>query len=135
MVNILVVDDEPTIRRLLRLTLGPKHRVEEAADGQEALNKMRLNIPDVVLLDIAMPRMDGLSVCRAVREDAALRTISIIVVSAHASRSEALDAGADYYLQKPFRPLELLVAIDNLLEFRKKKIVDPALDPAQIDGR
>ena len=118
MVKILVVDDEPTIRRLLRLTLGPGHDVEEAEDGRVALQKMARTVPDIVLLDIAMPNLDGLAVCRAVRADPTLRAVGIIVISAHANRGEALDAGADLYLQKPFRPLELLKAIDDVLNAR-----------------
>jgi len=119
MVNVLVVDDEPTIRRLLRLTLGPGHRVDEAADGQEAMLKMQGNPPDILLLDIAMPGMDGLAVARAVRADPSLRQIGIIVISAYARRGEALDAGADMYLQKPFRPLALLTAIETFMASRK----------------
>jgi len=116
--KVLVVDDEPTIRRLLRLTLGPGHHVEEAEDGRVALHKMARAVPDIVLLDIAMPHLDGLAVCRAIRADPTLRTVGVIVISAHANRGEALDAGADLYLQKPFRPLELLKAMDDVLAAR-----------------
>ena len=103
MVRVLVVDDEPTIRRLLRLTLSPDYRVEEASDGKEALRQVLEEPPDIVLLDIAMPRMNGLEVGRMCRAVPRLGRLGIIVVSAHANASEAFDAGAERYLQKPFR--------------------------------
>ena len=115
MARILVVDDEPAIRRLLRLTMGSEHDVDEAADGAEALERLTQERPDVVLLDVAMPVMDGLAVCRAARADPSLERLAIVVVSAVASREDALAAGADRYFPKPYRPLALLEAIDELL--------------------
>jgi CheY-like chemotaxis protein len=118
MADILVADDEPRIRRLLRATLEGAHRVIEAADGVQALHLLFEERPDVILLDVAMPVLDGLAVCRAVRADATLDHVGIIVISAHASAAEAHQAGADYHLPKPFRPLELLAAIDEVIAQR-----------------
>ena len=121
MARILVADDESAIRRLLRLTLGAEHDVLEAADGAEALRHLVRERPDVVLLDVAMPVMDGLAVCRAARAEPALDAVGIIVVSAAAGRDEALAAGADRYFAKPYRPLALLEAVDELLSLRARR--------------
>ena len=115
MANILVVDDEPAIRRLIRLTLGAEHQVEEAGDGAEALRYLVRERPDVVVLDVAMPIMDGLEVCRAARAEPSLEGLGIIVVSAVVGTDEALAAGADRHFSKPYRPLALLETIDELV--------------------
>lgn len=115
MANILVVDDEPNVRRLLRVTVGPAHCIDEAGDGRQALERLFTHRTDLVVLDVAMPGMDGLAVCRAVRAEPSLAHIGIIVLSAFANRDAALAAGADRHLRKPFRPLELLGSIDELL--------------------
>jgi two-component system, OmpR family, phosphate regulon response regulator PhoB len=119
MARILVVDDDPAMRRLLKLTVGAEHQLEEAADGGQALRLLRATEPDIVLLDVIMPgAMDGLEVCRAARADPALGHVGIIVVSGYAAREESLAAGADCYFTKPWRPLELLTSIDALLARR-----------------
>ena len=115
MASILVVDDEPAIRRLIRLTLGTEHNVAEAGDGAEALRFLVRERPDVVLLDVAMPIMDGLQVCRAARAEPSLDGLGIIVVSAVVGSEEALEAGADRHFSKPYRPLALLESIDELV--------------------
>jgi CheY-like chemotaxis protein len=113
--SILVVDDEPSIRRLLRLTLGPDHQIGEAADGAEALRALRASPPDIAIVDVAMPVMDGLAVCRAARAEPSPARVGIIIVSAFANAGDARAAGADGHLSKPFRPLELLALIDEVL--------------------
>lgn len=118
MASILVADDEPTLRRLLRLTFGPEHRVSEAADGAEALHRLLADRPDVAILDVAMPILDGLAVCRAARAEPSLAGLGIIVLTAYATGADALAAGADRHLRKPFSPLELLETIDQLLAIR-----------------
>jgi CheY-like chemotaxis protein len=115
MASILVVDDEPTMRELLALTVGEEHRVEQAADGAEALRRLFDGHPDIVLLDVAMPMVDGLDVCRAARAEPSLAGLGIIVLSAYAGREAALAAGADRHQLKPFSPLELLENIEQLL--------------------
>lgn len=119
MAKVLVADDEPRIRMLLRLTLERAHQVIEAADGEEALRLILVQRPDVMLLDVAMLRLDGLAVCRAVRAEPSLEWLGIIVVSANASADEALAAGADRYAPKPFRPLALLSMIDEVVALRQ----------------
>ena len=122
MANILVVDDEPTLRRLLRVTFGPDHRVAEAADGAEALRRLLADRPDVAIVDIAMPIMDGLAVCRAARAEPSLAGLGIIALSAYAEEDAALAAGADRYLQKPFSPLALFAMIDAVLALRQPRL-------------
>ena len=119
MANILVVDDEPTIRSLLRATFGSDHRVAEAADGAEALRCLLAYRPDLAILDVALPIMDGLAVCRAIRAEPSLAGLGIIVLSAYASGEAALAAGADRHLRKPFSPLELLATIEEVLAPRR----------------
>jgi CheY-like chemotaxis protein len=119
MANILVIDDEQPIRRLIRLTLGHEHRVGEAGDGEEALRMLVAERWDVAILDVSMPLLDGLSVCRAARAEPSLAHLGIIIVSANVRVEEALGAGADRHLPKPFRPLELLAAIDEVVANRR----------------
>ena len=132
MATILVVDDEPTIRHLLRITLGPDHRIDEAGDGDEALRRMRMDCPDLVLLDVAMPIMDGLAVCRAARAEPSLAGVGIIVVSAYAAEHDAIAAGADRFLRKPFSPLALLGMIDELLALRRAAAPAPRMGTSRI---
>jgi CheY-like chemotaxis protein len=122
MASILVVDDEPTLRRLIHLTLGPDHHVSEAADGAEALHRLLADHPDLAIVDVAMPIMDGLAVCRAARAEPSLAGLGIIVLSAYANRAAALAAGADRQLRKPFSPLELLAMIDEVLALRRAEL-------------
>jgi CheY-like chemotaxis protein len=135
MASILVVDDEPSIRRLLRLTIGPDHQVAEAADGAEALRALRASPVDLAIIDVAMPGMDGLAVCRTARAEPSIAGIGIIVVSAYADAVEALTAGADGHLHKPFRPLELLALIDGVLANRSLGVRLTGLDEtAAVSG-
>jgi CheY-like chemotaxis protein len=124
MVSIPVADDEPTLGRLLRVTFGPDHRVAEAADGAEAFRRLLVDRPDLAILDVAMPIMDGLAVCRAARAEPALVGLGIILLSAHPNREAALAAGADRHLRKPFSPLELLAMIDDGLALRRAQAAD-----------
>ena len=119
MASILVADDEPTLRRLLLLTFGPEHRVSEAADGAEALRRLLADRPDLAILDVVMPVMDGLAVCRAARAEPSLAGLGIVVLTGYATGDDALAAGADRHLRKPFSPLELLTTIDELLALRR----------------
>jgi CheY-like chemotaxis protein len=118
MARILVVDDEPTIRRLLRVALGPNHQIGEAANGAEALRSLLAEPWDIVILDVAMSVMDGLTACRAARAEPSHARLGVIVVSAFAIAEDALAAGADRRLQKPFRPLELLATINDMMLLR-----------------
>jgi len=110
--KILVVDDEPAMVGALGALLGQAgHRIIAAYDGDEALRRFRDDEPDLVLLDLAMPGMDGATVCRRIRE---VSDTPIIVVSGEhdqATTVELLDIGADDYVRKPFRAEELLARV------------------------
>jgi DNA-binding response OmpR family regulator len=110
--TILVVDDDDDIRGLLRATIERgAHRVVEAADGEEALGVIGRAPPDLVLLDVNMPGVDGPGVCRRVKADAATRAIKVLMLTAATGdedRRRGLEAGADGYITKPFSPLSLL---------------------------
>ncbi len=110
--RILVVDDEPQIRRIMRTTLsGAGYEVDDAKTGEEALDRIRQFRPDLVLLDINMPGMGGLETCRAIRVDPNIAIIMLTVHNTEAAKVEALDAGADDFVTKPFSTPELLARI------------------------
>ena len=110
--TILVVDDEPQIRRVMRATLSAQgYAIVEARDGQEALEKLRSERPDLVILDMNMPVLDGLETCRAIRGGSNVPVIMLTVRSAEKDKVRALDAGADDYVVKPFGIQELLARI------------------------
>jgi DNA-binding NarL/FixJ family response regulator len=114
-VRILVVDDHPIVRHGLKALLGemPEWQViAEAADGVDAVAKARLNHPDVVLLDISMPRMNGLEACRIIRDT--VPGCEVIIVSQHDSAevlNKSLDAGARGYVVKSQAGRDLLTAV------------------------
>ena len=110
--NILVVDDEPQIRRVLRSTLTTRgYVITEAKTGEEALEWMRKERPDLVLLDINMPGMGGVEACREIRRASDAPIIMLTVRNAERDKVAALDAGADDYIVKPFGIEELLARI------------------------
>jgi two-component system chemotaxis response regulator CheY len=116
---VLVVDDDPFIRKLVATTLEDVSRFElhEAADGIEALEVAQREQPAIVFLDVDMPRMDGIDACRKMRLDPAVRTATIVMLTAaHGDQVERMaeDAGADLFLTKPFSPLDLLRLVDRL---------------------
>jgi len=110
--RVLVVDDEPQIRRVMRTTLtSAGYQVDDAKNGEEALEKMREFRPDLVLLDINMPGMSGLETCKVIRADSTAAIIMLTVRNNEATKVEALDAGADDFISKPFSTPELLARI------------------------
>jgi two-component system KDP operon response regulator KdpE len=110
--RILVVDDEPQIRRIMRTTLtGAGYEVDDARTGEQSLEKVRLFHPDLILMDINMPGMGGLAACRAIRADSGVAIIMLTVRNTEADKVEALDAGADDFVTKPFSTPELLARI------------------------
>lgn len=110
--TILVVDDEPQLRRTLKATLTDLgYSVIEARSGEEALNKVREEPVDLVLLDLNMPGIGGLETCRALRESGDTPIIILSVRNAEPDKVQALDAGADDYVTKPFGIQELLARI------------------------
>ncbi|HKW65133.1 MAG TPA: response regulator transcription factor [Candidatus Acidoferrum sp.] len=110
--NILVVDDEPQIRRVLRSTLSSQgYVITEAKTGEEALDALRKERPDLVLLDMNMPGMGGVETCREIRRASDAPIIMLTVRNAERDKVAALDAGADDYVVKPFGIEELLARI------------------------
>jgi DNA-binding response OmpR family regulator len=119
MATVLIVDDEQPIVELVRFTLEDEQvRVVEAGDGLEALEAAREHRPDLVFLDVQMPRLDGFEVCRRLRRDPELGGSKIVMLTAasqEADRVRGREAGADDYLTKPFSPLKLLSLVQALL--------------------
>ena len=145
--TILVVDDEKNIVQLARLYLGNEgFRVEEAYDGKQALEKARAVNPDLVVLDIMMPEMDGLTVCRELRKTSSVPVIMLTARDDDVDKIVGLEVGADDYMTKPFNPRELVARVKAVLR-RSQGSVNPEtvlesgnvrLDPARrevtIDG-
>ncbi len=109
--NVLVIDDEPHIVNLVKLSLGTKqYNIFGAYSGREALNLIRNQIPDIVILDIMMPGVNGYEVCNALRENPKTKSVPIMILSAKSQMDDklhAIDVGADDYMCKPFDPSEL----------------------------
>jgi pilus assembly protein CpaE len=118
--KILVADDDTMLQRLISSTLKLEHHeIVQAANGQEALDLVRTERPDLVILDVMMPEINGFDVCAALRKDPATTTLPIIILSSLGQVQEkitGLKAGADEYLTKPIDPRELLTRVDMLLE-------------------
>jgi CheY-like chemotaxis protein len=117
--ELLVVDDDPFIRRLITTTLEDVAQFEllEAADGHEALALAQRHRPQIVLLDVDIPGLDGIEVCRALRASEATSEATVVMLTAaHGDEIEARAgaAGADLFLTKPFSPLDLLRLVDRL---------------------
>ena len=113
--TILVVDDSPTDLKLMTSALEPRgYRILTAADGDEALEKASSLKPNLIFLDVILPKKNGFQVCRALKTDPVLKSTPIILLT---SKSEASDKfwgkkqGADAYITKPFNPMELLLEI------------------------
>lgn len=128
--SILIADDYDDNRELLRLMLQiDGHRIREARDGRELVEAARLEVPDLALIDLSMPRLDGWGALRELRADARTRSIRCIAVTAFAAdhdRRRALDAGFDAYLAKPFRAKDLHDLVASLLNARAQTPRDAA---------
>ena len=119
MKRILVADDDAANRLLVREVLSPlNHEIVEAGDGREALEKIREDLPDLVLLDIQMPKLDGFAVLKEIRKDSRLAAIRVIALTALAmpgDRGKTLEAGFDGHMPKPISPLALREEVKKLL--------------------
>jgi two-component system response regulator MprA len=137
MIAILVVDDDAPILRMLARTLTAEgYSVETAADGGAALAAVERAVPDVVVLDVGMPGLDGLAVCRRLRRlGLALPVLLLTARDAVSDRVEGLDAGADDYLIKPFAPEELLARVRALLRRGSEPAEVLAFDDLIFDAR
>ncbi len=116
-IKVLIADDESIGRQLLEAILMPEgYQLIMAADGQEALNAALHELPDFILLDVMMPKMDGFEVCKRIRQDAATAHIPVFLITAlddRDSRIRGIDSGADDYISKPFDRLEIMAKIKN----------------------
>ncbi len=124
--KILIADDDPSLRLLVRVTLSDSSvTLIEANDGSQALAAARAERPDLILLDVAMPGLTGLEVCRALKRDPTTAPIPVVMLSAKDKEHDqnlGLGAGAVAYLTKPFSPLQLLYLVEDLLH-------EPPADP------
>jgi len=117
--RILIAEDEPDIRELVAFTLRfAGHEVTPTANGEEALQQASVVIPDLILMDVRMPKMTGYDACRAMKADPILKDIPVVFLSAKGQDSEiqtGLDAGAEEYLLKPFAPDQLTERVKVIL--------------------
>jgi len=147
--NILVIDDEPQITRVLKTTLSSQgYAIRTASDGDEALQVMKEWMPDLLITDLRMPHMNGLELCRHVRAKSPLPIIVLSVKGEEKIKVDALDAGADDYVTKPFSVNELLARVraalrrvatgqqpaSEVIELGSFRI-DPQLRSVQVGGR
>ena len=131
--KILVVDDDPQIRRVMKTTLvSHKYEVIEARNGQEALGRISEELPDLVLLDLNMPEMDGLETCHHLRSGSDVPIVVLSVRNTEKDKVAALDAGADDYVTKPFGIEELLARIRAAL---RRAPTSPESGPHLVNTR
>ena len=123
--KILIVDDDPDIIEILRYNLSlAGYEVKAASNGKEAIKKAKIFIPEIILLDVMMPEMDGIEACRLIREMPSLKNSRIIFLSARNedyTQLSAFDAGADDYISKPVKPKILLKKISSIFKRIHKK--------------
>jgi two-component system, OmpR family, alkaline phosphatase synthesis response regulator PhoP len=117
--KILVVDDQENIARIVRMMLENKgFATSWAGDGAEALRLAKSEEPDLILLDVMLPKIDGFKVCRLLKFDKKYSHIPIVLLTAKSSpgdKQTGREVGADYYLEKPFQPVQLIQVIEQLL--------------------
>jgi len=131
--RILIVEDDPDMAELLRLALsGAGYSIRTATTGKEALRKARRSPPDLVVLDVLLPGMNGFSVCERLRREAATAAVPVLmttVLPGEFPRLVGTEAGADVYLSKPFRMEELLACVGDLLHRAGKSAEPGAVTP------
>lgn len=132
--KVLVVDDEPDVIELLEFNLRQAgFEVIAAESGPEALDKVRTRSPDALVLDLMLPEIDGLEICKRLRRDPATARLPILMLTARAAEVDrilGLEMGADDYLAKPFSPRELVLRVKKLLQ----RPVPPAGAPSRFQG-
>jgi phosphate regulon transcriptional regulator PhoB len=150
--TILVVEDEPDLREVIRYNLEREgYRVLETEDGEEGLDLLREKLPELVLLDIMLPGLDGIEICRSIKYDPHTRSIPVIMVTARGDESDivlGLGVGADDYIIKPFSPRELVARVKAVLRrgklreqtdaseriVRERLIIDRARHQVLVNG-
>lgn len=117
--TVLICDDEPSLRELIRISLDGPYEFVEADDGERSLELLRSVRPDVVILDMMMPRRSGLEVLSEMRQEEELADTRVIVLTAQpGTREQALRAGADLVMVKPFEPEQIVAAVEEVLAER-----------------
>jgi two-component system, cell cycle response regulator DivK len=133
MTKVLVAEDNPVNRELLRELLENRgYSVIEACNGQEVLDMVEQSQPDLLLLDIGMPVLDGFAVVRKIRENPSLATLPVLAVTAYAMRDDRdniLNAGFDGYLSKPINARDLANELERLLRKREDRNTSPSQSP------
>jgi len=119
MTRVLIVDDDKVIQQLIEVNLELEgYETARASDGEEALDQVRVFKPEVIILDVMMPKMDGREVCKRIKADPTTRAIPIVFLSARAQEMDVqsgLELGASAYMTKPFDPVDLLDVIERVL--------------------
>jgi two-component system alkaline phosphatase synthesis response regulator PhoP len=125
MARILIAEDEQDIRQLIKFTLNfAGHEVIATSNGEEAYEKAIETIPDLILMDVRMPRMTGYEACKRMKEVESLKNVPIVFLSAKGQEAEVqagLEAGAVEYILKPFAPDQLTAKVESLIETYGKK--------------
>ncbi len=145
--NILVVEDEEDVAELVRYNLEKAgFAVELASTGEAGLRKAQASVPDLLILDLMLPGIDGLEVCREIQKDSQLKSMPIVMLTAKGEESDivkGLEMGADDYITKPFSPKVLIARVRRIIERVKRNVDDNAvlqmheirLDPARHEVR
>ncbi len=122
--KILIADDEPSLRLLVRATLQAEtYIIEESIDGKDTLDKIEINKPDILVLDVMMPAYSGFEVCEKIKTSDKLKDIVVIMLTAKGKQTDkdwAKSVGADYFFTKPFSPMELLDLVAKVADDLKK---------------
>lgn len=121
--TLLIVEDNPDVRNYLQGLLSPNYNIMVAQDGEEALERLSLSIPDLIISDVVMPRKNGYELCTAIKANADYGHLPIILLTAKSdisSNIKGLDCGADSYVNKPFDPFHLKAVIENLITNRRR---------------
>ena len=128
--RIMIVEDDKNINKLMSLSVGKEFDITQIYDGREAIQRIRNEKPDLVILDLMLPGADGLDICQTVKRDPSVKDTIIIIVSAMdatSNRFKGIENGADYYIKKPFDPDELKSLVTIFLK-KKGKRFDPLID-------
>ncbi len=128
--KVLIVEDDKNINKLMALSLGKGFEISQIYDGGEALQFIRENKPNLIILDLMLPNKNGLDICQTVKTDPDISDTKVILVSAMdptSSRLKGIQNGADYYIKKPFDPAELRSLVTIFLK-KKGKVFDPLID-------
>jgi len=137
--KVLIVDDEPGVRQLVQRILGKSYTVIEAQDGAEAVDVSRDQKPDIILMDMMMPKVDGLTACYVIKKDEATKEIPVVMITAVGydlnKRLSQDIMGADGYITKPFTPQDLQGAIDQFFGDSSEKTPSSGKKPQRARAR